>query len=86
MKRRSVDGDVWLTLDAFRSFAPFDDTSPRYGDLVQIADVTDTSPINKDALLIEHDRIPDGGRSGIFEPESAEVELPLANAMYQLDA
>ena len=54
--------------------------------LVQIAGVAETSPINKDTLSIEQDGIPDGGRSGILEPESAEVELTLANAMHQLDA
>jgi hypothetical protein len=42
--------------------------------------------IDMDTLLIRQDSIPDGGRSGILEPENAEVELTLANAMYQLDA
>src|SRR5471032_2884241 len=42
--------------------------------------------INMDTLLIEQDSIPDGGRCSVLEPESAEVELPLANAMHQLDA
>ena len=32
------------------------------------------------------DRIPDGRRSGVFEVERREIELPLANAMHQLDA
>src|SRR5476651_2904055 len=42
--------------------------------------------INMDTLLTEQDSIPDGGRCSVLEPESAEVELPLANAMHQLDA
>ena len=42
--------------------------------------------INMDTLLIEQDSIPDGGRCGVLDPESAKVELPLANAMHQLDA
>ena len=54
--------------------------------LVQIAGMGEKSPTNKDALSIEQDRIPDGGRSGFLEPESGEVELPLANAVHQLDA
>jgi len=54
--------------------------------LVQIAGETETSPVNKDSLFIEKNSIPDGGRSGIFESESPEVELPLANAVHQLNA
>jgi len=54
--------------------------------LVQIAGSSETSPTKKDALSIEQDRIPDGGRSGFVEPETGEVELPLANAMHQFDA
>jgi len=42
--------------------------------------------IDMDTLSIEQDNIPDGGRSDVLERESGEVELPLANAMYQLDA
>jgi hypothetical protein len=54
--------------------------------LVQIAGEAETSPINKDSLFFEQDSIPGGGRSGIFESESPEVKLPLANAVHQLDA
>jgi hypothetical protein len=43
-------------------------------------------PIDRDTLSIEQDGIPDSGRSGIFEPEHGDVELPLANAMHQFDA
>lgn len=39
-----------------------------------------------ETLLIEEDDIPDGWCSSIFEPESAEVELTLANSMHQLYA
>ena len=53
---------------------------------VQIADPVETPLINMDTLSIENDSIPDGGRSGVPEPESGEVELALANAMHQLDA
>ncbi|SOE68322.1 hypothetical protein SAMN05446635_3273 [Burkholderia sp. OK233] len=42
--------------------------------------------IGMDTLSIEQDSILDGGRCGVLEPESAEVELPLANAMHQFDA
>jgi len=56
------------------------------GALVQIAGETETRPINMDPIFIEHDSIPDGGRSGIFESKNPEVELPLANAVHQLDA
>jgi hypothetical protein len=42
--------------------------------------------INMDTLSIEKDSIPNGGRCGVLEPESAEVELPFANAMNQLDS
>lgn len=54
--------------------------------LVQIAGQIEMPLINKDALLVEEDRIPDGGRCRIIESESSEIELPLANAMHQLDA
>jgi hypothetical protein len=54
--------------------------------MVQIAGSTEMLLINMDTLLIEQDSIPDGGRCSVLEPESAEVELPLANAMHQLDA
>jgi hypothetical protein len=54
--------------------------------LVQIASSAETLLINMDTLSIEKDSIPDGGRCGVLEPESAEVERPLANAMHQLDA
>ena len=57
--------------------------------LVQIAGPVETLLIiliNMDTLSIENDSIPDGGRSGVPEPESGEVELALANAMHQLDA
>ena len=54
--------------------------------LVQIAGETETPLINKDFLFIEQDSIPDGERSGIFESKNPEVELPLANAVHQLDA
>jgi hypothetical protein len=53
--------------------------------LVQIAGPVETLSLNEDIVSIEQDSVPDGGRGGIFEPESAEVELPLANAMHQLD-
>jgi len=42
--------------------------------------------IDMDTLSIEQDDIPDGRRSDVLERESGEVELLLANAMYQLDA
>jgi hypothetical protein len=57
--------------------------------LVQIAGPVETLLIiliNMDTLSIENDSIPDGGRSGVPEPESREVELALANAIHQLDA
>ena len=54
--------------------------------LVQMACLAEKFPIDMDTLSIEQDGIPDGGRSGIFEPEHGEVELPLANAMHQFDA
>jgi len=54
--------------------------------LVQIASSAETFLINMDTLSIEKDSIPDGGRCGVLEPESAEVELPFANAMHQLDS
>ena len=53
---------------------------------VQIAGGVEMSSINTDTLLIEQDDIPNGGRCGILEPESTEVELTLANAVHQLDA
>ena len=54
--------------------------------LVQIVGSAEMLLINMDTLLIEEGGIPNGGRSGVLEPESAEVELPLANAMHQFDA
>jgi len=42
--------------------------------------------IDMDTLSIEQDNIPGRGRRDVIERESREVELPLANAMYQLDA
>lgn len=54
--------------------------------LVQIAGSAEMFRINMDTLLIEEDGIPNGGCCGVLEPESAEVELPLANAVHQLDA
>ena len=48
--------------------------------LVQIASSAETLLINMDTLSIEKDSIPDGGRCGVLEPESAELELPFANA------
>ena len=53
---------------------------------MQIAGGAETSPINMDTLLIGQYRVPGGGRSGVLESERGEVELTLANAMYQLDA
>jgi hypothetical protein len=47
--------------------------------LVQIAGSTKILLINMDTLLIEQDSIPDRGRCGVLEPESAEVKLPLAS-------
>src|SRR3979490_1449576 len=58
----------------------------RVGALMQIASSAETLLINMDALSIEKDSIPDGGRCGVLEPESAEVELRFANAMHQLDS
>jgi len=54
--------------------------------LVQIAGPVETLLINMNTLSIENDSIPDGGRGGIPEPESGELELALANAMHQLEA
>jgi hypothetical protein len=34
---------------------------------------------------MERGGIPYDRRSGIFDPENGELELPLANAVYQLD-
>jgi UDP:flavonoid glycosyltransferase YjiC (YdhE family) len=48
--------------------------------LVQIASSAETLLINMDTLSIEKDSIPDGERCGVLEPESAELELPFANA------
>jgi hypothetical protein len=53
---------------------------------VQIGDFDETHPIDMDTLLVKQDGIPDNGRSGILDPENREIELPLANAMHQLDA
>jgi hypothetical protein len=53
---------------------------------VQIAGSAEILLISMDTLLIGEDSIPSGGRCGALEPESAEVEPPLANAMHQLDA
>jgi len=55
-------------------------------DLLQIGGVAGVFLIDMDTLSIEQDNIPDGGYSDVLERESGEVELPLANAMYQLDA
>jgi hypothetical protein len=55
-------------------------------DLVQIGCASAISLINMDTLSIEKDSIPDGGSSDVIKRESGEVELPLANAMHQLDA
>ena len=52
---------------------------------MQIGGPTEKFPIYKDTLSIKTDCIPDGRRSGIFEPGNGEVELPLANAVHQLD-
>ena len=53
---------------------------------MQIGGVTEMFLIDMNTLSIEQDSIPDGERSGVLKRESGEVELPLANAMYQLDA
>ncbi|MFK4448295.1 hypothetical protein ABH943_008339 [Caballeronia udeis] len=42
--------------------------------------------IDMDTLSIKQDKILDGGRNDVLEHENGEVELPLANAMYQFDA
>jgi hypothetical protein len=55
-------------------------------DLVQIGGVAEMYLIDMDTLSIEQDKIPDGECNDVLERESGEVELPLANAMYQLDA
>ncbi|WP_395067892.1 hypothetical protein [Paraburkholderia silvatlantica] len=39
-----------------------------------------------DSVLDEKNGIPDSRRCDVIELESAEIELPLANAMHQLDA
>jgi hypothetical protein len=54
--------------------------------VVQIASLAETFHVNMDALSIEQDSIPDGGRSDVFERESGEIELTPANAMCQLAA
>ena len=54
--------------------------------LVQITGSAEILLINVDTLLIERDSVPDGGRCSVLEPESAEVELPLSDAMHQLNA
>ena len=56
------------------------------GALVQTGGEAETFPIYKDALFIERDGIPDGRYSSILEPESAEIEVALADAVHQLDA
>ena len=53
---------------------------------MQIGGVAEMYLIDMDTLSIEQDRIPDGECNDVLERESGEVELPLANAMYQLDA
>ncbi|WP_373683122.1 hypothetical protein [Paraburkholderia sp. UYCP14C] len=53
---------------------------------VQIGSVVEIIFIDLDTLSIEQDGVPNRGRGGIAEPERAEVELRLANAMHQLDA
>ena len=63
----------------------FNADDPRWT-LVQIAGSAEMLLINMDTLLIEKDNIPNGGRCGVLEPESAEVELPFANAMHQRDS
>jgi hypothetical protein len=54
--------------------------------LVQTAGEAKTSPIYKDALFIEQNGIPDGRCGSMLEPESAEIERTLADAVHQLDA
>jgi len=53
---------------------------------VQIGSVVEIIFIDLDTLSIEQHGVPNRGRGGIAEPERAEVELRLANAMHQLDA
>jgi hypothetical protein len=53
---------------------------------VQIGGVVEMFLIDMDTLSIEQDNPPTRGRRDVLERESGEVELPLANAMYQLDA
>ncbi|MGF6979876.1 hypothetical protein QFZ94_008393 [Paraburkholderia sp. JPY465] len=53
---------------------------------VQIGSVVEIIFRDLDTLSIEQDGVPNRGRGGIAEPERAEVELRLANAMHQLDA
>jgi len=54
-------------------------------DLVQKGGAAEMFLIDMDTLSIEQDSIPDTGRSGIVDAEIGEIELPLANAMQQLD-
>jgi hypothetical protein len=54
--------------------------------LVQTGGEAEASAICKDALFIERDGVPGGRYSSILEPESAEIELALADAAHQLDA
>ena len=53
---------------------------------VQIGSVVEIIFIDLDTLSIEQHGVPNRGRGGIAEPERAEVELRLANAIHQLDA
>ncbi|WP_160312577.1 hypothetical protein [Caballeronia mineralivorans] len=47
-------------------------------DLVQMDGVAEMFLTDMDTLLIEQEKIPDGGRSEVLDCESREVELPLA--------
>lgn len=69
-----------------RTSAGFFCKIPASGTPVQIAGDSEGCRINKDAVLIERNGIPESRRSGIPDPECAEVELPLANAVHQFDA
>ena len=53
---------------------------------MQIGCVAEMFILDMDTLSIEQDKITDGRRSDVFERKSGEVELPLSNAMHQLDA
>ena len=55
-------------------------------DLVQIGGAAEMFPIDMDTLSNKQDNIPDGWLSHVPARESGEVELPPANAMYQLGA